>query len=79
MILLDNERCQGCRVCEAACSFHHTGHKAFSPSHSSTHVSRDNDTAVITLTIDESCDLCQDEPTPLCVKYCAYGARRVAT
>jgi Fe-S-cluster-containing dehydrogenase component len=78
MILLDPERCQGCRICEAACSFHHTQHKAFNPSLNSTHVSRDNDNAVITLTIDETCDLCEGEITPLCVKYCAYGARRVS-
>lgn len=77
LILLNPERCKGCRICEVACGFHHTGHKAFDPSRSSTHISRDNDTAVITMTIDSACDNCNDEETPLCVKYCAYGARGV--
>ena len=77
MILLSPEKCQGCRICEAACGFHHTEHKAFDPSRSSTHISRDNDTAVITMSIDSTCDLCADEETPLCVKYCAYEARGV--
>ncbi len=44
---------------------------------SSTHISRDNDNAVITMSVDSTCDLCQGEETPLCVKYCAYGARGV--
>ena len=42
MILLSPEKCQGCRICEAACGFHHTEHKAFDPSRSSTHLSRDD-------------------------------------
>jgi Fe-S-cluster-containing hydrogenase component 2 len=78
LILLDPQRCRGCRICESACSFHHTKHKMFDPSRSSTHVSRDNDTAAITLSIDSTCDLCDGEETPLCVKYCAYGARRLS-
>jgi Fe-S-cluster-containing hydrogenase component 2 len=44
---------------------------------SSTHISRDNDTAVIFMSVDSTCDLCEGEETPLCVKYCAYGARGV--
>jgi Fe-S-cluster-containing hydrogenase component 2 len=31
-ILVDAEKCAGCRCCEMVCSFHHEG--AFSPSHS---------------------------------------------
>ena len=77
MILLSPERCQGCRTCETACGFHHTEHTAFDPSKSSTHISRDNDTAVITMNMDSTCDLCKGEETPLCVKYCAYGARGI--
>lgn len=77
-ILTDFSRCKGCRACELACSFHHSGRRSFSPSASSTRVSRDNDTAEITIAIDSSCDLCSGEEQPLCVKYCVYGARRVA-
>ena len=77
MILLNPSKCQGCRICEAACGFHHSEHKEFNPSMSSTHISRDNDTAVISMSVDSTCDLCEGEETPLCVKYCAYGARGV--
>jgi hypothetical protein len=44
---------------------------------SSTRVSRDNDTARITLSVDSTCDLCSGEEEALCVKYCAYEAREV--
>jgi len=77
-ILTDVSRCKGCRACELACSFHHSGRRSFSPAASSTRVSRDNDTAEITISIDSTCDLCSGEEQPLCVKYCVYGARRVA-
>jgi len=58
-----------------ACSFHHSGHKVFNPKRSSTRIARDNDTGVITMSLDATCDLCTGEDRPLCVKYCAYGAR----
>jgi len=77
MISLDPTRCQGCRLCEAACSFHHTGHKEFNPALTSTRISRDNDNARITMSVDSTCDSCAGEKSPLCVKYCAYGARGV--
>ena len=77
MILLDPIKCKGCRLCEAACSFHHSGHNFFSPHISSTKISRDNDTANITIIIDSTCDYCEGEAFPFCVKYCAYGARKV--
>ena len=77
-ILVDVSRCKGCRACELACSFHHSGRRSFSPTESSTKVSRDNDTAEITITTDSTCDLCSGEEQPLCVKYCVYGARRMA-
>ena len=60
------------------CSFHHSGRKSFQPSTSSTKILRDNDTGHIAIELDETCDLCQGEETPLCVKYCTYGARGLA-
>jgi len=75
LIRLHEDRCRGCRACELACSFHHSGHKAFNPKRSSTRVARDNDTGVITISQDATCDLCAGEEQPLCVRYCAYGAR----
>jgi Fe-S-cluster-containing hydrogenase component 2 len=77
LILLNPLKCQGCRICEAACGFHHSGHIEFNPVKSSTHISRDNDTAVISMSVDSTCDLCAGEDVPLCVKYCAYEARGV--
>ena len=61
-----------------ACSFHHSGRTSFQPSASSTRILRDNDTGEITIELDETCDLCRGEETPLCVKYCVYGARGLA-
>ena len=77
MILLDPTRCKGCKLCEAACSLHHTGHEAFNPALISTHVHRDNDSGKITMSLDSTCDWCKGEETMLCVRYCAYGARSV--
>jgi hypothetical protein len=54
------------------------GHEAFNPALTSTRIHRDNDSAKITMSIDSTCDQCEGEKAPLCVKYCAYGARRVA-
>jgi Fe-S-cluster-containing dehydrogenase component len=79
LIFLEPTRCQGCRLCEAACSFHQTGHKEFNPALTSTRISRDNDSARITMSVDSTCDSCRGEESPLCVKYCAYGARGFRT
>ena len=49
----------------------------FNPAKSSTNIRRDNDTAVISMSVDSTCDLCAGEDVPLCVKYCAYEARGV--
>ena len=77
MIFLNPSKCQGCRICEAACGFHHSGHIEFNPSKSSTHISRDNDTAVISMSVDSTCYLCEGDDVPLRVKSCAYEARGV--
>jgi len=61
-----------------ACSFRHSDRTSFQPSTSSTKILRDNDTGEIAIELDETCDLCQGEEIPLCVKYCVYGARGLA-
>ncbi len=78
MLRLYPARCKGCRACEMACSFHHSGRTSFSPSVSSTKIVRDNDTGHISIDLDETCDLCWGEETALCVRYCVYGARGLA-
>jgi carbon-monoxide dehydrogenase iron sulfur subunit len=69
-----SERCYGCRTCELACSFHHSG--LFSPERSSIRAMKNNHTGVITWRMDESCDLCEGEDRLFCVHYCSYGALR---
>ncbi|MBW2608974.1 MAG: hypothetical protein JRC68_01345 [Deltaproteobacteria bacterium] len=73
-IIRDEKACFGCRSCELVCSFHHE--KVFSPELSSIKVSRNNRTAKISWFIDSTCDSCMEEPRPLCVEYCFYGALR---
>lgn len=74
---LNPKKCKGCLRCELACSFHKSGHKFFNPELSSTAVFRNSETKEITMQIDESCDFCEKENFPLCVKYCDFGARGV--
>lgn len=66
------EACFACRTCELACSFHHQG--AFSTAFSDIRVLKNNRTGEIRWSIAPTCDSCDGEPQPLCVKYCAYGA-----
>jgi len=80
---IEHPRCVGCRTCELACSFHHTG--LFKPSISSLRIFWDSMTKEIrvlqhdNLTDAEKmkrfpCDLCKTEALPLCVKYCPTQA-----
>ena len=69
---VDAQICSGCRTCELACSFHHTG--AFAPASSSIRISRSNETAEMDWKLEPSCDLCAGEPELLCARYCQYGA-----
>jgi Fe-S-cluster-containing hydrogenase component 2 len=66
------EYCYGCKMCEIACSFHHTG--CFGLAHSSIHISMDHDKAAGDFNIDSSCDSCENERIPFCIEYCQYGA-----
>jgi carbon-monoxide dehydrogenase iron sulfur subunit len=71
-IAVDIKACYGCRTCELACSFHRWG--VFSPELSSIRVIKCNRTGQIDWSIGAACDLCKGEDSPLCVKYCTYGA-----
>ena len=70
------ERCIGCKLCELACSYHHT--KVFGRRFSSieVHIFKKDDVNVkITLHQERRenhvpCDGCKNEKEPLCVKYC---------
>lgn len=67
----DPGRCTGCRACEVACSFYHTG--AFQPSAASIRVERSEADGSIWLVLLSTCDGCQGEDLPWCVRYCSRG------
>ena len=75
-LVADSGACYGCRICELVCSFHRK--RVFSPALSSIRVSTNNLTGQVELSIDSTCDLCQEEEQPLCVAYCIYGALKEA-
>jgi carbon-monoxide dehydrogenase iron sulfur subunit len=73
------ELCTGCRSCEIACSYHHT--KSFSRKKSSIHINRLERKGEFEIifnwrktTDHPTCDMCRNEETPLCAKFCAPGA-----
>ena len=66
------EKCTGCRSCELACSFHKI--KSFEPTQSSIQVCQDNTTGLMSVVLDNRCDLCTDEEKPLCICFCAPEA-----
>jgi Fe-S-cluster-containing hydrogenase component 2 len=70
-------RCYGCRTCQLVCSQHLTG--SFWPERSAIRVSRTPRTGAVRWAIDKTCDLCDREEEPLCVKHCAYDALRIGT
>ena len=71
-LVLFEENCYGCKMCEMACSFHHTGR--FSLAHSSLSVRMSHDKTRVSFILDSSCDFCKNEEIPFCVNYCQYGA-----
>ena len=81
-IIIDQEKCTGCRACELACSFHHI--KSFNRSISSIKVSRDENKREISIMIKETpgkvsrpCDVCYNEAELLCAKYCTMDVLKV--
>ncbi len=67
--------CGGCRTCEIACSFHHTGE--FRPSASSIRIMTKPDGygfRIVLLEKDDgeskACNFCTDLAVPMCVDYC---------
>ena len=67
--------CGGCRSCELACSFHHTGN--FEPSVSSLIVIDKEDSHGFTIELLDkqrdnryACDGCKDLDEPICLEWC---------
>jgi Fe-S-cluster-containing hydrogenase component 2 len=75
-MIFDMEDCGGCRTCEMACGFHHTG--SFNPSHSSLRIIDRNDgkpgflVEIVTQSISSipTCDGCDGLEQAYCVTYC---------
>lgn len=71
----DMDTCGGCRTCEIACSFHHSGE--FNPSISSIKIlDKEGGPGYSVLLLEEdcaegrACDGCQGLKEPLCMEYC---------
>ncbi len=66
ILVVDPERCTGCRICEAACSYQHYGE--FNPRRSYiTVLKRESDGLFVPM-------VCQHCAKPLCVEACPTGA-----
>jgi len=71
----DMQSCGGCRTCELACSYHHTGE--FVPAVSSLKVAEKSDGPGYSISLKGegapdgfACDGCAGLEVPLCVEYC---------
>ena len=71
---MEPAKCTGCLLCELACSFHHSGRTRFQPERSSIRVDRSNVDKSIRMALNDSCDGCADERSPLCVEACVFSA-----
>jgi Fe-S-cluster-containing hydrogenase component 2 len=78
-IIINTDKCTGCKSCELACSYHHV--KKFSPIYSSIKILKDDITDKISIVKYEQnnnalikCDNCITESFPLCVKFCFSNA-----
>jgi Fe-S-cluster-containing hydrogenase component 2 len=81
-VVVDLDKCSGCRTCEIACAYHHTGQ--FSRKGGSIYVGAKDDLGSFGVLIyderrgkNSPCDLCAGEAKPLCVKYCHRGAIQI--
>jgi len=79
-MLFETVNCTGCRTCEIACSYHHSG--IFSPAISSIEVKGDPQGLRFSIVLHEqainghlACDECGGTEGPFCVKYCNVLAR----
>jgi len=66
----DMTDCGGCRTCEMACAFHHTGMFSFKDS-SIRILDKGNEKGYLVELLG-SCDYCLNEKIPLCVQYCNH-------
>lgn len=81
-LVVRENKCIGCRICEIICSYHHK--KIFSRKTSSIHVRRIERKGEFKIIIYSketdkraACDLCKGEKMPLCVKFCPREAIKI--
>ena len=77
-MVFDMASCGGCRTCEMACSFYHTGE--FKPARSSIKILERQDGLGFVVSLAEhtngqtiACTGCSELSTPWCVQYCEKG------
>ena len=78
MLVINTEKCTGCRTCELACSYHHR--RVFSPNISSVHIKRNDREGEVKIIIYEKgegthlrCDCPRGKE--FCLKYCPVVAQ----
>lgn len=73
----DMPNCGGCKTCELACSFHHTGDFSFAKSSIRIVKKKDEEGYIVELLENDdagiACDHCQGLETPLCIQYCLHS------
>jgi Fe-S-cluster-containing dehydrogenase component len=85
-LIIEKEKCTGCRSCELACSYHHS--RLFNPRKASIFIEKIEKYGIINiypyskLPKNEikkrfACDRCKGEDEYQCVKYCNFGAIRL--
>ena len=67
VLIVDADKCTGCRQCELACSMHNFGE--FNPTRSNIRVLKNKTTDLHLVAWGTGCDLCQE-----CVSACLAGA-----
>jgi len=79
MTTFETTLCTGCRTCELACSYHHTG--VFQPSKSSIEITGSPKEGFKLVLFEAphdnraACDGCRGLEEPLCIRFCPAVAR----
>lgn len=70
-IQVDQENCSGCRICQLMCSFIQT--KSYNPAKAYIIIEEAQATEPFRITFSNRCNGCG-----VCVRYCFYGALKIA-
>lgn len=67
VLIIDMDKCTGCRICELVCSMKH--HGEFNPSKSYIRVMQNDEMDINMVALGVKCDFCNE-----CVEWCMPGA-----